>query len=224
MKTIHILLALLTCTHALLTFEAIRNLTALQIELKHRIRDFRLVAEGLGQEGGKGSEEVVLADTYLDLENDGELELVGPSCPSLPISTKRKKKKKKQRLMNSQTIAAALHTLNLAILLQLEKPMPRDPAEGRRERPECAVVVREYHDFLAATIRLVALVRDCEVVKRWGGESAVFVEVAYLQALWASRKTVCYVGSIFLFLFFSVCSLSLCLGSIYFLAFCWLLW
>jgi hypothetical protein len=68
--------------------------------------------------------------------------------------------------------------------------------------PKCQTIIKEWHEFLGATVKFLHEVQERQMLWQWGGQSAVFDNVSWLQALWASRSAVCY--SVFLLVLFSL--------------------
>jgi hypothetical protein len=56
--------------------------------------------------------------------------------------------------------------------------------------PDCPVIVKTYHEFLASTTELLQAIDEKQQVHRWDGESTVFNALGWLQSLWASRTAV----------------------------------
>lgn len=65
--------------------------------------------------------------------------------------------------------------------------------------PACPRVLHDYHAFLAATTHFLRVVEFKQERFRWDGQSPVLNGLWLMQALWASRRPVCF---LFLFFFF----------------------
>ncbi|TVY27865.1 hypothetical protein LHYA1_G003078 [Lachnellula hyalina] len=85
-----------------------------------------------------------------------------------------------------QTIAASLHLLCSFLLAELEKPL-----DLTLEPPEqnCTVTTTQYHAFLYSTANFLLPIQERQMKYRWTSQSAVFENLGWFQALWASRKT-----------------------------------
>jgi len=59
------------------------------------------------------------------------------------------------------------------------------------KKPKCQTVIKEYHEFLGATVKFLHEIQERQMLWNWGGDSGVFDGVAWLKGLWASRSTVC---------------------------------
>ncbi|TVY18705.1 hypothetical protein LARI1_G003855 [Lachnellula arida] len=84
------------------------------------------------------------------------------------------------------TIAASLYLLCSSLLTELEKPL--DLTEQPPEQ-NCTVTTIQYHAFLSSTANFLFPIQERQVKYRWTSQSAVFENLGWLQALWASRKT-----------------------------------
>jgi len=136
-------------THALVTFDTMRNLTAITEEVLEQI---------VGLDG------------------------IARSAPDRQVVML--KGEDNDRSEAEDTISAALRVLCSALLVELEKPLDEVPPK----KPKCRTVIKEYHDFLAATAKLLREVREREERWRWGAESPVFEGLGWWQGLWASRR------------------------------------
>ncbi|TVY43305.1 hypothetical protein LOCC1_G005027 [Lachnellula occidentalis] len=85
-----------------------------------------------------------------------------------------------------QTIAASIHLLCSSLLTELEKPL--DLTSQAPER-NCTVTTTQYHAFLYSTANFLFPIQERQMRYRWTSQSAVFKNLGWLQALWASRKT-----------------------------------
>jgi hypothetical protein len=94
--------------------------------------------------------------------------------------------------------------------MELEKPISFSSSHSSiassfttaGDEKECTVIIKDYHAFLAATVRYLNDIREREMRWQWGSESSVVEGLVWLQSLWASRKAV---GFLFFFsLSFSV--------------------
>jgi hypothetical protein len=56
--------------------------------------------------------------------------------------------------------------------------------------PRCQAIIKEWHEFLGATVKFLHEVQERQMLWHWGGESAVFDGISWLQALWASASAV----------------------------------
>lgn len=64
-------------------------------------------------------------------------------------------------LMMLQTVSAALKILCSTLLVELEKPLDDliPPSEPATEDLACRIIIREYHAFLAATVKFLYTVQ-----------------------------------------------------------------
>ncbi|TVY55293.1 hypothetical protein LCER1_G004399 [Lachnellula cervina] len=84
------------------------------------------------------------------------------------------------------TIAASLHLLCSSILTELEKPLN---LTSQPPEQNCTVTTVQYHAFLSSTANFLFPIQERQMKYRWTSRSAVFENLGWLQALWASRKT-----------------------------------
>ncbi|KAL2068768.1 hypothetical protein VTL71DRAFT_15106 [Oculimacula yallundae] len=157
--------------NALITRDAIRNLTIATDGYRERILEVGDVgSEGL-RDGGRGGGEVREEGRQIVMSggggvDEGEIE---------------------------DTVAAALRMLCTDILIELEKPLtitpPPSPGSPHMKQTDCVDVKKEFHDFLGATVKFLYVVQERQMIWRWGSDSAVLDGVAWMQGLWASRRT-----------------------------------
>ncbi|CZS89808.1 uncharacterized protein RAG0_01063 [Rhynchosporium agropyri] len=88
-----------------------------------------------------------------------------------------------------EIVAAALRKLCTDLFIELEKPLTTtSPPSPSSEKANCDTTKKEYHDFLASTVRFLYVVQERQMAWHWGRESAVHDGVAWMQGLWASRR------------------------------------
>ncbi|CZT02455.1 uncharacterized protein RCO7_06286 [Rhynchosporium graminicola] len=86
-------------------------------------------------------------------------------------------------------VAAALRKLCTDLFIELEKPLTTTPPPSpSSEKANCDTTKKEYHEFLASTVRFLYVVQEIQMAWHWGRESAVHDGVAWMQGLWASRR------------------------------------
>ncbi|KAH6672911.1 hypothetical protein B0J14DRAFT_482518 [Halenospora varia] len=56
-------------------------------------------------------------------------------------------------------------------------------------KAQCPMIEKEYHAFLAATVRFLHVIHERQMKWHWKGDSGVFDGVSWMQGLWASRRT-----------------------------------
>jgi len=143
---------------AFLTHESIRNLTATTDESRERITELDGGRESVLQIFGGPGGGQVVLRSG---HEDGDREEV------------------------EVTVAAALRLVCSDLLIELEKP---EPTENPGNVPKCQVVIKEWHEFLGATVKFLHVIQERQMLWNWGGDSAVFDGISWLQGLWASRS------------------------------------
>ncbi|RFU34643.1 hypothetical protein B7463_g1740, partial [Scytalidium lignicola] len=147
---------------ALVTLETVRNLTIITNECLERVTGTAGAANGGGAmkwlEEGHGEQAVFENLVVAGHEDEEEVEA---------------------------TVSAALRILATDLLHELEKPLDSSTQESPYD---CPSTVGEFHSFLSATTIFLHSIQERQMIWRWDHQSPVFDSVAWLQALWASRK------------------------------------
>lgn len=164
MQILHLrLLLTLSLNHlivitAFLTHESIRNLTAATDDCRERITEL---------DGGRESVLQILG---------------GPGGGQVVLRSGHEEGDREEVEI---TVAAALRFVCSDLLIELEKP---ESTETPGNVPKCQIIVKEWHEFLGATVKFLHVIQERQMLWNWSGDSAVFDGISWLQGLWASRS------------------------------------
>ncbi|KAH8820029.1 hypothetical protein F5884DRAFT_762608 [Xylogone sp. PMI_703] len=159
---------------ALVTLETIRNLTTITNECLERVIDSGELASRDENRGGGAmkwlgqgpGEQAVFEALVVDGVRIGDGAGDGDQVEA--------------------TVSATLRILAADLLHELEKPL--DASFQETPQYNCPSTIGEFHSFIAATTKFLHSIQERQMFWRWDHQSPVFDSVAWLQALWASRK------------------------------------